>query len=206
MKGSDVSDAALLRQIQANEPGAFDLFVERFGDRIFAFGMRVCGQPEDASDVAQETLLKAYQSLQELQDPRAIRSWLYRVVSNFCLMRRRKGKFEPARELSLEELMPAGPDQAGLELPDTSHIPEDEVVQREMQKAVRAAIDELPTHYRVVLLLRDMEQLTTRETAEALDIPVPTVKMRLHRGRLMLRNRLAAQFGGGSAGAPGAGG
>ena len=183
-------DRALLAKIHGDEPGAFEQFVSSYGDRIYAFGMRVCGHREDARDVAQDTLLQAYRSLKKLEHPEALRSWLYRVVSNACLMKRRKGKFEPRRELSLDELMPSGPDEAAAEIPDPSSRPDDTVARKELQSVVREAIAALPKHYRVVLVLRDMEQLTTPETAEVLDLPESTIKMRLHRARLMIRKHL----------------
>src|SRR5512140_2322677 len=96
-------DAALLEKIRRDEPGALDAFVAAYGDRIYGFGRRVCGDIEDARDIVQETLLQAYLSLKDLEHPEALRSWLYRVASNACMMKRRKGKYEPARELSLEE-------------------------------------------------------------------------------------------------------
>lgn len=189
------ADSLLLDKIRRDEPDAFDQLVARYGDRIYAFGMRMCGEREDAHDVFQDTLLQAFRSLKSLKEPRALRSWLYRVVSNACLMKRRKGKFEPRRELSLEELMPADADAATMEIPDLSDLPEEAVVRREVRRAVRDAIETLPENYRHVLVLRDMEQLSTRETARALDLPESTIKMRLHRARLMVRNHLAGQVG-----------
>ncbi len=189
------TDRDLLDKVRLDDPSAFDLFVRRYGDKIFGFGMKVCGEPEDARDVAQDTLLTAFQSLKSVKEPAALRTWLYRVVSNACLMKRRRGKFAPKRELSLDELMPAGPEDASREIPDVSNLPEDAAVRGELQQAVREAILTLPYHYRVVVVLRDMEELSTQETAEALDLPISTVKMRLHRGRLMLRKELIDRFG-----------
>jgi RNA polymerase sigma-70 factor (ECF subfamily) len=154
--------------------------------------MRVCGEREDARDVAQDTLLQAFRSLKNVREPGALRSWLYRVASNACLMKRRKGKYEPQRELSLDELMPAGPEEARVEIPDVSSLPDHALERSRARLAVRKAIDALPPHYRVVLVMRDMEQLSTREVAEALDLAETTVKMRVHRARLMVRKHLEA--------------
>ena len=189
------ADSLLLDKIHKDEPDAFDRLVELYGDRIFAYGMRMCGHREDASDVFQDTLLQAFRSLKTLKEPKALRSWLYRVVSNSCLMKRRKGKFEPRRELSLEELMPAGAEQAAVEIPDLADLPVDALLRDEARRAVHDAIDSLPPSYREVLMLRDIEQLSTREAAQALGLPESTIKMRLHRGRVMVRNHLAAQVG-----------
>jgi len=178
------ADISLLERIQKNDPAAFDLFVKRYGDRLYGFSMRMCGEREDARDTVQETLLQAFRSLKSLKEPKALRSWLYRVASNACLMRRRKGKFEPERELSLEELMPQEGEEASVE------IPEEKLLRDELRLKVREAIRALPPQYRVVLVLRDMEQLSTREAAEALDLPESTIKIRLHRARLGVRKQL----------------
>jgi len=183
-------DRALLEGIRRGDAEAFDRFVERYGERIFGFGMRVCGEREDARDIAQETLLQAFRSLKNLKEPKAIRTWLYRVAAKACLMKRRKGKLEPRRELSLHALMPRGAEDAMAELPDESSLPDDALALKELQRTVRDAIDRLPRHYGVVLVMRDMEQLSTQEVAEALQLPESTVKMRLHRARLMVRRQL----------------
>jgi RNA polymerase sigma-70 factor (ECF subfamily) len=184
------NDADLLRRIQQDDPGAFDDFVNRYGDRIYGFGLRMCGEREDARDIVQETLIKAFESLKTLKEPKALRSWLYRVASNACLMKRRKGKFEPRRELSLEELMPRNAESAAFEIPDDGETPDDAIERNRTREAVRDAIRALPPHYRIVVLMRDIEQLSTKEVSAALDLPETTVKMRLHRARLAVRQYL----------------
>ena len=183
-------ESDLLRKIQDGDPQAFDEFVNLYGDRIYGFGLRMCGEREDARDIAQETFIKAFESLKALKEPKALKSWLYRVAANACLMKRRKGKFEPKSELSLEDLMPRDAESAAFEVPDDADTPDDSVVRNETRRAVREAIRSLPPNYRIVLLLRDIEQLTTREASEALDLPETTIKMRLHRARLGVRKYL----------------
>jgi RNA polymerase sigma-70 factor (ECF subfamily) len=183
-------DAELVSRLQSGEAAAFDRLVALYGDRIFGFGMKMCGEREDARDVVQETFLQAFRKVGKLEQPGALLSWLFRIASNACLMKRRKGKFEPDRELSLEELAPKGPDSARVEIPDASALPEDEAARAELRGLVRQAILDLPSHYRVVLVLRDMEQMSTRQTAKMLDLQETAVKMRLHRARLMVRRQL----------------
>jgi RNA polymerase sigma-70 factor (ECF subfamily) len=183
-------DRLLLEKIRRGDAEAFDDFVDSYGERIYGFGMRVCGEREDAREVAQETMLQAFRSLKNVKEPAALRSWLYRVASNACLMRRRRSKFEPKRALSLEELKPRGPEDATFEIPDRSSMPDETVAREELRAAVRRAIETIPAHYRIVLILRDMEQLTTREVADAMQLPESTIKMRLHRARLMVRSEL----------------
>ena len=196
------SDALLLQRIREDAPGAFDDFVSRFGGRIFAFGLRMCGEREDAKDVLQDTLLAAYRSLRDLDRPDAMVSWLYRVAANACLMKRRKRVDEPERELSLEELAPDPDRGAAVEIPDPGELPDDAAERSRIRERVAAAIRDLPVPYRIVLVMRDMEQLTTQETAEALGLELSAVKMRLHRARLMLRKTLegalASPAGGGT--------
>lgn len=188
------TDPEIIDRARSGEPGAFDHLVARYGDRVFAFGMKMCGEREDARDVVQETFLNAYRSLDSLRQPGALLSWLFRIASNACLMKRRRGKYEPDRELSLEELAPGDPEKAPVEIPDVSSLPEDEALRSEFRKLIRQAIREVPAHYRIVLVLRDMEQMSTREVSEVLDLPASTVKIRLHRARLMVRQRLEASL------------
>lgn len=184
-----LTDADLLQAVTSRDPGAFDLFVERYGRRLLAFGLRMCGQREDAEDVFQETLIKAYEGLEKVRDAGAVRTWLFRVAANQCLMKRRKSP--PEREIPLEHYKPAGFDFADpLEIPDWSHLPEDDAARAELHDALESAIGDLPQDLRIVVILRDVEGLSTRETAEALGLGDSAVKMRLHRARLALRQSL----------------
>jgi RNA polymerase sigma-70 factor, ECF subfamily len=178
----------LLADIRTGKPEAFDRFLTLVQNTVFSFGMKVCGEVEDARDTMQDTLLKAFRSLPEtdLTDAAALKVWLYKVAKNACLMMRRKGKFEPRTLQSLEDLLPR--DHAAVA--DWSTLPVDELIKSELEQTVKAAIAKLPASHRIVLILRDMEQLSTKETAEVLEITTETVKMRLHRARLFLRKEL----------------
>jgi RNA polymerase sigma-70 factor (ECF subfamily) len=195
-------EARLLERIRGDQPGAFESFVSLFEDRIYRFGVRMCGEREDARDVLQDTLFQAYKSIKGLKHPQALKSWLYRVAANACLMKRRKGKFEPEKELSIEELGPGEEGPRRTEIPDPALLPDEALVRSELGETVRRAVAEVPPRYRIVLVMRDMERLSTSEVAAALDLPETTVKMRLHRARLMVRQRLeaalAASPGGGA--------
>lgn len=188
-----MTDAELLESIRADAPGAFEAFVEAYGDRVYRFGRRMCGDRDDAQDVLQDTLIAAYRALKSVEHPEALRSWIYRVASNACLMMRRKGKHEPEHELSLEELMPLGPDGPRAEIPDPAALPDSELARTEVVERVRAAIGDLPAPLRIVLVMRDMEGLSTQEVADALEIGESAVKMRLHRARLHLRRLLTSR-------------
>ena len=156
---------------------------------VFSFSMRVCGQREDAEDTMQEVLLKSVPYLARFDSPRALVVWLYKVAKNRCLMGRRRSKFAPHPDLSLEELMP---DRRELERlgADGSINPEAFAIRSEEAGRLRAAIRKLPAQYRIVLVLRDMEGLTDEEVAEITGLRAGTVRVRLHRARLFVRKEL----------------
>jgi RNA polymerase sigma-70 factor (ECF subfamily) len=183
----------LARRLVAGEPGAFERFVELFRNKLFQYSLLVCGHHEDAEEVAQDALFKVFEKLDQLREPERIRSWVFRIARNACLMKRRKSVFAPERELSLEELMPQAGEDGGqwkLEIADWSSLPEDQALRAELQRVVREAIQALPEIYKTVLLLRDIEGLSTAETAEVLGVSEEVVKTRLHRARLAVRQKL----------------
>lgn len=181
-------DRALAEALIAGRPEAFEPFVERFGPMILGFGRRMCGHRADAEEVLQETLMKAYQSLKDLRDPGALRTWVYRVAANACLKMRRRGKSGSKREISLEEVLPrAGESGEPPQIADWSDIPLDRLLQGELKSKLDEAILSLPRDYRIVLVLRDQGGLDTRETADILGISENLAKVRLHRARLALR-------------------
>lgn len=177
----------------AGDDSAFTPFVESFQQRIFQYTWLMCGQREDAEEVAQETLMRVFESFDQLQDPEKVRPWVFRIAKNFCLMKRRRSVFAPDREYSLDELLP-GPEENHLKRfqpADSSAPPDELVLQTELGDRMKEALSDLPDIYRSVVLLRDVEELSTAETAEILEISQDTVKQRLHRGRLALRKSLS---------------
>lgn len=184
-------ERALAEALIAGRPEAFEPFVERFGPLIRNFGRRMCGHRDDADEVLEETLLTAYLSLKELRDPAALRAWVFRVAANACLKMRRHERSGGAHEIGLEEVLP-GPGDAGAppQIPDWSELPLDRLLQDELRAKLDEAILGLPGDYRIVLLLRDQEGFSTRQTAEMLGISETLAKVRLHRARLALRKAL----------------
>jgi RNA polymerase sigma-70 factor, ECF subfamily len=180
------------RRLLAGDESAFTPFVESFQARVFQYTWLMCGHREDAEEVAQDTLLKIFESFDQLQDPVKVRSWVFRIAKNYCLMKRRKSVFAPERELSLDELLPGGDEPGrGMQIAGDGELPEAEALRGELSGELERALGELPEIYRAVVLLRDVEELTTAEAAEVLDVSEDTVKQRLHRGRLALRKSLA---------------
>jgi RNA polymerase sigma-70 factor (ECF subfamily) len=159
-------------------------------ESVFAFGMRVCGQREDAEDTMQEVLVKALPYLPKFDNSKALTTWLYKVVRNRCFESRRKSKFAPNRELSLDELMP---DREELERSDAlaSISPEGSAIRGQEGRRLREAVRNLPPHYRIVLVLRDMEGYTDEEVGEITGLRPGTIRVRLHRARLFVRKELA---------------
>ena len=158
-------------------------------ETVFSFSMRVCNQREDAEDTMQEVLVKSVPVLPKFDSPKALIVWLYKVAKNHCLMSRRKSKFAPKRELSLEELMP---DRAELaKLGDAGAVnPEAFAIRSQEAHWLREAVQRLPPQYRIILVLRDMEGLSDDEVAEITGLRPGTVRVRLHRARLFVRKEL----------------
>ncbi len=187
------TEVELARQLIAGNPDAFERFVEHFRAKIFHYSWLMCGQREDAEDVAQETLLKVFENFLDLREPERVRSWVFRIAKNACLMKRRKSVFAPSRELSLDDFLPAMDGAEGhvrLQIADWSAQPDDRFMRTEMKEVLERAIRELPENHRQVVLLRDMEELSTTETAQILELTEDVVKTRLHRARLALRQKL----------------
>ena len=175
------------------DANAFDRFVEHFRAKIFHYSWLMCGQREDAEDVAQDTLLKVFESFDQLREPERVRPWVFRIARNACLTKRRKSVFAPTQELSLDDFMPAwtiGSGHAKLQIADWSGLPDLQLIRSEMKHVLDQAISELPENYKSVLLMRDVEELSTLETAEVLDLTEDVVKTRLHRARLAVRQKL----------------
>ena len=186
------TEIELARRLVAGEPEAFDRFVEHFQAKIFRYSWLMCGHREDAEEVAQETLLKVFENFDHLEAPERIRPWVFQIAKNACLMKRRKSVFAPSRELSLDEFLPAMVHDGNhnLQIADWSALPDRQMLQSELRHAIDRAIRSLPENYRTVILLRDVEELSTAETARILDLTEDVVKTRLHRARLAVRREL----------------
>ncbi|MCC6538548.1 MAG: sigma-70 family RNA polymerase sigma factor [Bryobacterales bacterium] len=172
---------------------AFDEFVDVFRAKLFQYSYLNCGQREDAEEVAQETLMKAFQSFGQLQDPTHVKAWIFRIARNFCYMKRRKSVFAPAQEISLDELKPAmkaDGETRRLDIADWRVLPDAAAQSSEMRALLHRAVAALPDLYRNVLLLRDIEELSVKETADVLDVSEDVVKTRLHRARLAVRKQI----------------
>lgn len=180
-----------VKSLQSGDRREAERALETLQGVVYGFGMKVCGSHEDAQDTAQETLIRLARQLRDFPDARALSVWLYKVAKTQCLMSRRKSVFAPAQMLSLAELMPNGSQGSPLEIKNWEFTPEEILLNQELRGRLESAILALPKPYRLVLILRDMEQLDTREVAEVMEISEDTAKMRLHRARVFVRNALA---------------
>ncbi len=190
-------EQALIAASRAGDSLAMDALVRAHQSRVYNFAMRMCRNVEDAKDILQETFLGMVRSIREFREESKFTTWLYRIASNACLKKRRRGVHDPSpeQELSLDELMPR-PDAEGRkpEIADWSEDAEQALLRGELSQQMEAAIDRLPREYKIVLVLRDVEGFSAEETAEMLKLSVPAVKSRLHRARVFVRHELADYF------------
>jgi len=186
-----VPDDELVRRAQAGNDAAFEELVRRYERKVYSITYRMMGNQEDASEALQDTFLRAYRFLNKFEFKSSFYTWLYRIATNTSLTKLRKRKSPPM--VSLDE--PAGDDgDMPLEIPDYKYSPEKMMKQRELSRALQDAVEGLAPDYRSVVVLRDLEGLSNEEVSKILNLTVPAVKSRLHRGRLALREKLAGYF------------
>jgi len=176
--------------LQGNSPEDTEKAIGLLQRTVYSFSMKVCGHPEDAEDTMQEVLYRSVRHLAKLDDPRALAVWLYTVTRNRCWRMRRKGSAAAKKTLSLEELMPDEVEMVRL-LEDATREPESNLLRGEQHKLLHQAILRIPAQLRIVLVLHDMEELSTDEVAQILDLQPGTVRVRLHRARLSVRKELS---------------
>jgi RNA polymerase sigma-70 factor (ECF subfamily) len=185
--------ALLVRSAASGDRPAMEQLLMRAQEAAYRFSLLVCGHPEDAEDVMQEALLKTYQYVNRIEQPDAFRTWLYTTVRNACLMQRRRRAGEPARFVSLEHgIDRADGATATLDVADRTRPVDEQLIADGMDRRLRDALGKLPPEYRMIVVMREMEGLSTREVAAVTGYSEANVKTRLHRARLMLRRHLEA--------------
>jgi RNA polymerase sigma-70 factor (ECF subfamily) len=142
----------------------------------------------------QETFLNVFRYLKDFRYETKFKNWLYRIAASTCIKKRRKSKFAPDRELSLDEYSPGEDARKADRVPEWALIPLEKILNEELLEVMNQAILSLPEKYRVIVILRDLEGFSTSETAQILNISSSNVKVRLHRARLYLRDRLKGYF------------
>jgi RNA polymerase sigma-70 factor (ECF subfamily) len=181
--------------LRLNTPEAVEQALGLLQNTVYSFSMKVCGHPEDAEDTMQEVLYRSLKHLAKIPDPQALAVWLYTVTRNRCWRMRRKSAHAPEHMLSLEQLMPSD-EELGLLLKDAGDGPECNLLRAEQNNLLHQAILRIPTNLRIVLVLHDMEELTTEQVARVLDLQAGTVRIRLHRARLSVRKQMSRMLNG----------
>lgn len=179
---------------QTGDKQAMERLLMRAQEVAYRFSLLVCGHADDADDAMQEALLKTYRFASQIKDPAAFRTWLYRTVKNACLIGRRKRVHEPAHMVSLDELA-VGQDGSvqTMDVPDSGPRPDEVVANSRLRRTLRRALQTLSPEFRVIVFLREIEGLSTRDVATVVGISEANVKTRLHRARLLLRQQLEAR-------------
>lgn len=187
-----IDETALVAQSREGDTRAFGELVRRYEGKIFRLAQHVTQNREDAEDVLQETFMKAYEHLDQFQGNSKFYTWIVRIAVNQALMKLRRRKSD--KSVSLDETIDTGEDTIVREIAAWDEDPEQRFSRDELGEILDNAVQSLEPPYRSVFVLRDIEELSTEETAEALDLSVPAVKSRLLRARLQLREKLTRYF------------
>ncbi len=187
-----LDESVLVAQSREGDGDAYGELVRRYQNKIFRLAQHITQNQEDAEDVLQETFLKAYEHLDQFQGNSKFYTWIVRIAVNQALMKLRRRKND--KQVSLDETIDTGEDTMVREIAAWGEDPEERLSREEMGEILDEAVRGLEPPYRSVFVLRDMEELSTEETAEALGLSVPAVKSRLLRARLQLREKLTRRF------------
>jgi RNA polymerase sigma-70 factor (ECF subfamily) len=187
-------DFELIRAINSGQHVRFQELVKRYEQKLYNFSLRMCRDPADAEDTVQETFLNVFRYLKNFRYETKFKNWLYRVAASACIKKRRKSKFAPERELSLDEFFPQDDTEIPDQVPKWALMPLDKLLNDELLDKINQAIFSLPEKYRLVIVLRDIEGFSTAEAAQILNLSDANVKVRLHRARLFLRDKLKGYF------------
>ncbi|RRJ62098.1 RNA polymerase sigma factor SigW [Paenibacillus oralis] len=183
----DHYDARLVRLARKGDQGAFAELVDLYKDKLFHLGYRMLSNRHEAEDVVQETFLRVYKNWSRYDDKQKFSTWIYRIATNLCIDRLRKRK--PNYYLDAEMNDQEGMDGYTL-IPGDDKTPETEYLLSETQQTIHQAIAGLPAKYKSVIVLRYLQEMSLQEISDVLDMPVTTVKTRVHRGREFLRKKL----------------
>jgi RNA polymerase sigma-70 factor (ECF subfamily) len=182
--------AGLVKAAAAGDRGSMERLLERAQEVAYRFSLLVCGHPEDAEDVMQDALFKTYQHVRNINEPEAFRTWLYTTVRNACLMKRRRRVGEPSNFVSVERGIETNTGTLPVDVADPSRLVDQKLIDGWVDFRLRQALKQLPPAYRMIVVMREIEGLSTKEVAAIAGVSEANVKQRLHRARLMLRKRL----------------
>jgi RNA polymerase sigma-70 factor (ECF subfamily) len=185
-----LADEDVVERVRAGEIALYELLMRRYNQRLHRVIRSVVSTDTEAEDVVQDAWVRAYEHLEQFAGRSSFATWVTKIAYYEALARARRAKRTLALEDSNGEIMPEARHQAS-----PAETPEDQAMRGEMQRVLQAAIDGLPEGYRSVFMLRDVEQLSTAETADCLGLSEEAVKTRLHRSRAMLRQDLTERAG-----------
>ena len=187
-------DYDLIQAINSGQADKFHDLVKRYEQKLYNFSLRMCGDHSDAEDMVQDTFINIFKYLKDFRYETKFKNWMYKVAASTCIKKRRKSKFAPEKELSLDEFLPGNETEPPEQVPEWALIPLDKLLNEELSAAINQGILSLPKKYRMVIVLRDLEGFSTAETAQILNLSPANVKVRLHRARLYLRDKLKGYF------------
>jgi len=196
------TEEELLAGVRRREQPAFDAFFDRYADGVYGFGLKFSGHPDQAGEILQATLVTALQNVEEVKHAKAVPRWLLRLASSVCLKGRPESGPPGLGEIPLEELTPERKGGVAVPSHDWSLDLDNEARRDEEKRLLKQAVVALPPHYRLVLILREMEEMSNVDVADILQIPISTARMRLSRARLCVRKELTRRLlkGGGNGG------
>lgn len=184
-------EQALIQSCKDGDVGAFDQLVRRYEKRVFNCALRISGNYNDASDVAQEAFIRAFSSIQTFRGDAKFATWIYRIVTNVYLDERKKSKAH--RQTSLDDYIELEENSVSRQIEDDSPTPDEVVENKERARALQNAINSLPDYQRVIVTLYHMQHRSYEEIAEILNLPIGTVKSRLNRARIALGEKLQGE-------------
>ena len=182
--------ARLVTAATAGDRDAMEALLVRAQEVAYRFSLLVCGHAEDAEDVMQDALLKTYQHVAQISEPAAFRTWLHTAVRNACLMKRRRRAGEPSTFVSVEQGIETGDRTVSVDVADPSPSIDQRMMDGWLDDRLRRALKLVPPSYRMIVVMREIEGLSTKEVATIVGVSEANVKQRLHRARLMLRKQL----------------
>jgi len=182
-------DLELIERCRAGDSRAFDLLVLRYQHKVFNLAYRLLGNYEEAKDMAQEAFVRAFQSLKSFRQESSFYTWLYRIVTNLCKNKMRSWS-RSLKPISIDNPIEKEESEVSRTLVDPNLTPAQVLERKNLEQEVQKAIAGLPSKYRLVVVFRDMEELPYEKIANIIGCSVGTVKSRLHRGRMLLRERL----------------
>ncbi|MCF8069902.1 MAG: sigma-70 family RNA polymerase sigma factor [Desulfobacterales bacterium] len=188
------NDFKLVDAINAGHSELFYNLVKKYEQPLFNFGFRVCGEIRDAEEMVQDAFLNAYEHLDGFRKESTFKNWLFRIAINACMKKKRKTKSAPERELSLDDFIPEDMDNIPDGLPEWATRPIDQLLTDELGEIIKQGVLSLPEKYRLVFVLRDIEGFSSDDTGKILNISTSNVKVRLHRARLYMREKLKEYF------------